>query len=121
MNPKMTTTMTKNTNKPPRMTRFTEELYNPLIALAAAEFSVTPAEVFNTRRKHRESSARYVSMTLMRVFFDVSYDEVGYVFGLTHSSAIHGVSRVEHDPILKEAATRVGKKFAVWLTKEGHA
>lgn len=103
----------------PRLTRFSEELYGPLITIAADEFSVKPEDVLHTRRIRRASSARFVTMSLMRVFFDVSLDEIGYVFGMAHTSVIHGSTRVEQDPDLREAATRIGKKFAAYLTKEG--
>ena len=69
----------------------------PIIQEAADLFMVTPEEVLGSGRTPSVVRARHFSLALSRHRFRWSYPELGIVFGMEHTSVMHGCKRAERE------------------------
>jgi chromosomal replication initiator protein len=91
--------------------RFNTKNQNLILALVSEEFSCEPEDLFIRNRSARNSNARHVAMSLMRVLLDCTLVEIAILFKRDHSTVIHAKKKVDFNKKLQESALKIAKKY----------
>ena len=94
-----------------KSTAFVASNYGIILEAAALQFGVTVEDLGGASREARVVNARHVAMSVMRVFFECSFADIGKVFNRGHSTVMHACKRVElpQNKVLQDAAIIVAK------------
>jgi chromosomal replication initiation ATPase DnaA len=98
-------------------TKFDDSRYRAILETAAYQFGVTVKDMKGKSREIRIVNARHVAMSLMRVFFECSFADIGRVFNRGHATVMNACQRVEfpRNKVLQEAAIIVAKAHVAHL------
>jgi chromosomal replication initiator protein len=98
-------------------TIFDRHNYEVILETAASRFGVTVEDLKGKSREARIVNARHVAMSLMRVFFECSFADIGKVFNRGHATVMNACKRVEfpRNKMLQEAAIVVAKAHVAQL------
>lgn len=91
--------------------RFTKENQSLILALVSEEFSCEPSDIFSKNRSARNSNARHVAMSLMKILLDCTLAEIAHLFNRDHSTVIHAKRKIDSSKKLQETALKVAKKY----------
>jgi chromosomal replication initiator protein len=103
---------------------FDDAKYGVILEASARQFGVTVEDIKGPSREARIVNARHVAMSLMRVFFECSFADIGKVFNRGHATVMNACKRVEfpRNKRLQEAAIIVAREHVtqiksnrVWL------
>jgi chromosomal replication initiator protein len=96
---------------------FDESKYRIILETSAHQFGVLVEDMKGTSREARIVNARHVAMSLMRVFFECSFADIGKVFNRGHATVMSACKRVEYpeNKVLQEAAIIVAKAHVAKL------
>jgi len=98
-------------------TMFDDTRYKVILETSARQFGVSVEDMKGKSREIRIVNARHVAMSLMRVFFECSFADIGKVFNRGHATVMSACRRVEYpeNKILQEAAIIVAKVYVSQL------
>jgi chromosomal replication initiator protein len=91
--------------------RFTPNNQSLILALVSQEFSCEPENLFSRNRSARNSNARHVAMSLMKILLDCTLAEIAHLFNRDHSTVIHARRKVDSNKKLQDIALIVAKKY----------
>ena len=66
-----------------------------VVALTAKDFGLEPDKILGKRRKQDLADARHFVFFCLRRLFKFQYPLIGKIMDRDHSTAIHGVNRIE--------------------------
>jgi chromosomal replication initiation ATPase DnaA len=92
--------------------KFSRENQSRLLALVSKKFVVEPEEMIRQDRRSRQSNARHVAMSLMKILMDCTYAEVGTVFNRNYSTVIVARRKVDKSRKLLDIALEISKEYA---------
>ncbi len=98
--------------------KFTKENQSKLLALVCEEFVVEAEEVLSSDRRSRQSNARHVAMSLMKILLDCTYAEIGVVFNRNYSTVITAHRKLDASTRLQETALKIAKKYKALFKPE---
>lgn len=95
-------------------TAFSAPNYKVILEASAAQFGVTVEDLKGKSKESRIVNARHVAMSVIRVFFDCSFADIGNVFNRGHATVMHACKRVElpQNKVLQDAAITAAKSYA---------
>ena len=98
-------------------TIFDDSKYGVILEVSAQQFGVTVKDIKGPSREARIVNARHVAMSLMRVFFECSFADIGKVFNRGHATVMSACKRVEfpRNKVLQDAAIIVAKAHVAEL------
>ena len=96
---------------------FEDSKYGVILEVSAQQFGVTVEDMKGPSREARIVNARHVAMSLMRVFFECSFADIGKVFNRGHATVMNACKRVEfpRNKVLQEAAIIAAKAHVAKL------
>lgn len=96
-----------------KSTLFDPIKYLVIIRASAQQFGVTLDDMIGPSRQMRVVNARHVAMSLMRVFFECSFADIGRVFNRDHTTVMNACKRIEFpsNKALQDAALAVAKEY----------
>jgi hypothetical protein len=102
-----------------KSTLFEPIKYQTILEESANQFGVSLEDIKGRSREVRIVNARHVAMSLMRVFFECSYADIGRVFGRDHATVMNACKRVEYprNKSLREVAILIAKKHMASISK----
>jgi len=98
-------------------TMFDETRYKVILETSAHQFGVSVEDMKGPSRESRIVNARHVAMSLLRVFFECSFVDIGKVFNRGHATVMNACKRVEYpeNKVLQDAAIIVAKAHVAKL------
>jgi|LakMenEpi03Aug12_release.lakeMendotaPanAssembly.Ray.scaffolds.fasta_scaffold605827_2 chromosomal replication initiation ATPase DnaA len=96
-------------------TMFDETRYKVILETSAYQFGVSVEDIKGKSREARIVNARHVAMSLMRVFFECSFADIGKVFNRNHATVMSACRRVEQNKTLQAAAIVAAKAHVTQL------
>ena len=96
-----------------KSTAFDASNYGTILEAAALQFGVTVGDLKGKSKEARVVNARHVAMSVMRVFFECSFADIGRVFNRGHATVMHACKRIEmpQNKVLQDAAITVAKAY----------
>jgi chromosomal replication initiator protein len=96
---------------------FDDAKYGIILEASAKQFGVTVEDIKGPSREARIVNARHVAMSLMRVFFECSFADIGKVFNRGHATVMNACKRVEfpRNTVLQEAAIIAAREHVAHL------